>query len=79
MPDPYRTARTITPGTRAKPGNGYRIACSTAGWVRLLMDDGSPYDVYATVGQGGEDGVAISGVATTAPKLPAAEVVVTVF
>lgn len=78
MPDPYRSARTAAVGSRIKNGVGYRIACASAGWVRLVMDDGSFYDVYAVVGTGGEDGISVTGIANT-PKTPAADAVVTVF
>lgn len=63
----YIGAVPLTPGVNLPPersGSGYRIACSAAGWFRLIMYDGSSYDVYANQGQGGEDGLKVIGVAT---------------
>ncbi len=65
VPDVYQTASPVTPGTDVSPGSGFRIACQTAGYFVLLMSDGSRYTYYANVGQSGEDGISIKGVATT--------------
>ncbi len=74
----YTTAQPITPGTNlSAAGMGYRAACSSAGYVRLIMADGSLYDLYATVGLGGEDGIGIIGVATTGTPTPAGTCTIT--
>ncbi|WP_264046896.1 hypothetical protein [Methylobacterium flocculans] len=64
MPAPgvYTSARTITPGTSVSSGSGVGIACSAAGIVNLVLHDGSIYPVYATVGQGQIDNVAVRDV-----------------
>jgi len=66
MPAPgvYTSARPITPGTPVPSGSGVGIACSVAGLVNLIMHDGSIYPVYATVGHGQLDGIAVRDVQT---------------
>ena len=68
----YNAARTFVPGQVYTPSPSWRASCSSAGWARLLMIDGTFYDIFASVGTGGEDGIGIIGVAATAPALPAA-------
>jgi hypothetical protein len=75
----YTTARPVTPGTNVAAGSGYRAACSAAGFVRLIMTDGTLYDIYASQGTGGEDGIAVVGVATTGTPSPAGTCTVTVL
>ncbi|TGD94055.1 hypothetical protein [Methylobacterium nonmethylotrophicum] len=64
MPAPglRTTARPITPGTRVSSGGGFVIACDTAGYVRVIMFDGTTLDVYAGVGTAEFSGYAIVGV-----------------
>lgn len=69
MAGEYTGAMPLVPGTNltnSQVGRAYRIGCSSAGWFRLIMLDGSNYDVYANQGQGGEDGIQILGVASSA-------------
>lgn len=58
----YRSASPITPGTRVAAGAAVALACSAAGNERLIMDDGSFFDVYALVGTAIIDNLAVSGV-----------------
>lgn len=58
----YRSASPITPGTNVRSGNGIALACSAAGTVRLIMDDGSFFDVYALVSTAFIDNIAVTGV-----------------
>ncbi|TXN41413.1 hypothetical protein FV232_19780 [Methylobacterium sp. WL30] len=65
----YRSAAPITPGTPVPYGDGVVLACSAPGTIRLVMQDGSPFDVYATQGTAILDDMAVRDVnaaATTA-------------
>lgn len=73
----YNSARPLVPGQIYTPSGSWRAACSSAGWIRLVMGDGSLYDLYASVGMGGEDGISIIGVAASGAPSPAASCVVT--
>jgi hypothetical protein len=76
---PLTDAFPVTPGTSVPRGRAYRIACTTDGYFRLIMANGSFYDVFATRGQGGEDGISIVGVAATGTPSPAGVGIVTVL
>lgn len=52
--DVYRSASTITPGTPVIPGDGIGVACESAGYLNLMMQDGSIFPIYA---QGGATGL----------------------
>jgi hypothetical protein len=58
----YRSSSPITPGTTVRAGDGVCIACSVAGFVRLLMQEGSYLDVYAQPGTAIIDNIAVIGV-----------------
>jgi len=58
----YRSSLPITPGTNVAAGDGLCVACSSAGYVRLLMQDGSYLDIYAQQGTAIIDDLAVSGV-----------------
>lgn len=77
-PGSYTTARPITPGTPVSSGSGVGISgpSSAAGFVGLVMDDGSVFPAYFPGGQTYIlDNVAVKGVdvaSTTASGFKAA-------
>jgi hypothetical protein len=58
----YRSASPITPGTSVPFGDGVALACSAAGTVRLVMQDGSFLDMYAVQGTAIVDNLAVRDV-----------------
>lgn len=74
-PTTFNALRVLVPGAVYSPSGSWRAACSSAGWLRFVMADGSLYDVYVSVGTGGEDGISIIGLAASGPS-PAAACVV---
>jgi hypothetical protein len=75
----YNSGVVAVPGALlSSPRASWRAGCSTAGWLRLILADGSNYDLYANPGTAAEDGIGILGVAATSPQ-PAATCVVTLL
>lgn len=62
----YRSAAPITPGTPVPSGDGVALACSNAGTLRLMMQDGSSLDFYAQQGTAIVDNLAIRDVVAAA-------------
>lgn len=60
----YGSSSPITPDTNVQPGNGVALGCSTAGMVRLIMQDGTFLDLYATQGTAIIDNLAVKGVSS---------------
>jgi hypothetical protein len=58
----YRSSSPITPGTPVPFGDGVALACSVGGPVRLVMQDGSFLDFYATQGTAIIDNLAVKDV-----------------
>lgn len=58
----YGHSDPITPGTNVQPGNGVALACTAAGNVRLIMQDGSFLDLYAQQGTAIIDHISAKGV-----------------
>jgi hypothetical protein len=58
----YRSAAPITPGTPIAAGDGIALACSAAGTLRLVMQNGSFLDFYAQQGTAIVDNIAVSDV-----------------
>lgn len=78
MPD--RVVQGVTkcvPDQLVSPGTGVVLSAGTAGIVRLLMQDGSSFDVYAVVGTTELNNYAVRGYSTTGTT--ATGVVVSVF
>ena len=58
----YRSSSPITPGTAVPFGDGVALACSAAGTLRLVMQDGSFLDFYALQGTAIVDNLAVRDV-----------------
>lgn len=58
----YRSAAPITPGTAVPFGDGAALACSAAGTLRLVMQDGTFLDFYAQQGTAIVDNLAVRDV-----------------
>lgn len=58
----YRSAAPITPGTPVPAGDGVALACSAAGNERLVMQDGTFLDLYATQGTAIIDNLSVKDV-----------------